>query len=217
MRIFRVNSTAIILNFYICFRRCTDSHITTSTVGSSIRPHNNSTGSRITMFLRSNTFCGTTNNDIPVFQSLCPLTYSHCTCRDIRAYSTFTSCFCTCTDSNRISTLSICAITNCDTTVIYSLCADTIFNRCPQSIGRNHNARQHNGNRCNSYHFRKYNRQRRPFRHVLCRFRYDYVTPLCTIPNYFKNSIHQSYPFPTELSVKTSSVCISTHSKHNLK
>ena len=95
-----------------------------------------------------------------------------------------------CSHSHTIITPSICAITNCDTTVIFSLCADTIFNRCPQDISRHHNTCQHNGNRCNTYHFRKYNRQRGTFRHVLCSFCYNNIAALCAIPNHFKYSIH---------------------------
>ena len=95
-----------------------------------------------------------------------------------------------CTHSHTIVTASICSVTNRDTTVVFSCRSDTIFNRCPQGIRRHHNACQHNGNCCSTYHFREYNRQRGTFRHVFCCFCHNNIAALCAIPNHFKYSIH---------------------------
>ena len=97
---------------------------------------------------------------------------------------------CPCTHRHTIITASVCIITDSDTTVIFSLCTVTSCNRCPQGIRRHHNACQHNGNCCSTYHFREYNRQRGTFRHVLCSFCYNNIAALCAIPNHFKYSIH---------------------------
>ena len=97
---------------------------------------------------------------------------------------------CPCTHRHTVITASVCIITDSDTTVIFSLCTVTSCNRCPQDIRRHHNACQHNGNCCSTYHFRKYNRQRGTFRHVFCCFCHNDIAALCAIPNHFKYSIH---------------------------
>ncbi|EQC64347.1 hypothetical protein HSIVP1_1318 [Veillonella parvula HSIVP1] len=65
-----------------------------------------------------------------------------------------------CTHSHTIVTASICSFTYSNTAVIFCCRTSTSCNRCPQRIRRHHNACQHNGNCCSTYHFRKYNRQR---------------------------------------------------------